>query len=140
MPETTQQVTADSQRRDDRLRLHDGETVVLEMLQSSWWTLGRYVFTFGLWAIWRKQHRYVLTNQRVLLLKGIISKTEQAVPLDRIQDAQLRRSPLTGGWITLSSAGGPLGVGRIGPLTQADALRFADELTSRIGRRSADAV
>lgn len=118
---------------DNRLRLHQGEHVVLEVLPSKWWTLNRYIVTLGLWGVWRKRHRFVLTNQRVVLLKGIVSKSERSAPLSRIQDAHLRRSPLAGGAVALSTAGGPLGVDLIGPLTQADALRFADALTPLLG-------
>jgi membrane protein YdbS with pleckstrin-like domain len=119
------------------LRLHEGEEVILEMLPSRWWTLGRYIFTLGLWGIWRKRHRFVLTNQRIVRTKGIVSKTERSAPLTRIQDAQLHRSPLTGGRVTLSTAGGDLGVESIGPLTQADTATFADALTPLLGRYAA---
>jgi hypothetical protein len=120
-------------RPADGLRLHPDEEIVLEMLPSSWWTLGRFVATLGLWAIWRKRHRFILTNQRIIVSKGIVSKSEQSVPLSRVQDAHMHRSPLTGGRVALSTAGGSLGVEYIGPLTQADALTFADALTPRLG-------
>jgi membrane protein YdbS with pleckstrin-like domain len=115
------------------LRLHDGERVVMDVQPSQWWTLGRYVFTLGLWAIWRKRNHYVLTSERIIHFKGIISKTERSAPLARIQDAQLNRSPLTGGKLVLSTAGGSLGFNTIGPLTQADALAFHDALMPLLG-------
>lgn len=115
------------------IRLHPNERVLIDILPSKWWTLGRYVFTLGLWTIWRKRHHYILTNQRIVLTKGIINKTERSAPLSRIQDAQLHRSPLTGGRVALSTAGGALGVEGIAYLTRADALALADALTPLLG-------
>ena len=118
------------------IRLHQDERIIMDVLPSKWWTLGRYIFTLGAWAIWRQRHHFVLTNQRIVVTKGMINKSEGSAPLNRIQDAQLQRSPLTGGRIKLSTAGGPLGVDSIGPLTQADALAFSDALTPLLGAGS----
>jgi membrane protein YdbS with pleckstrin-like domain len=110
------------------LRLHEGERIVADVQPSKWWTLGRYIITLGLWAIWRGRNHYVLTNERIIHIKGIISKTERSAPLSRIQDAELNRSPLTGGKVVLSTAGGSLGFNTIAPLTRADALALHDAL------------
>ena len=110
------------------LRLHEGERIVADVQPSKWWTLSRYIFTLGLWAIWRNRNHYVLTDERIIHIKGIISKTERSAPLSRIQDAQLNRSPLTGGKVVLSTAGGALGFNTIAPLTRADALALHDAL------------
>lgn len=63
------------------VRLNPGEEILRDELQSPFWTLGRYIVTLGLWAIWRSRHHFLLTNQRVLIVKGIVSKSEQGVPL-----------------------------------------------------------
>jgi uncharacterized membrane protein YdbT with pleckstrin-like domain len=115
------------------VRLHHDEEVVLEVFPSPFWTFPRYVF-FGIWEMWRRNHHFVLTNQRVIVAKGIINKSERSAPLSRIQDAHLRRSPLSGGAVALSTAGGELGINLIGPLTRADALAFADAITPLIGQ------
>ncbi len=110
------------------IRLQPGEEVVMDVLPSKWWTWPLYLWSLGLWAIWRKRHHFILSNQRVVMTKGVVSKTERTVPLDRVQDAQLVRSVVSGGRVKLSSAGGPLGFETIGPLSRAEALAFADEL------------
>jgi membrane protein YdbS with pleckstrin-like domain len=115
------------------VRLHPDEAILLDVQPSRWWTAGKLVFSLGLWAIWRRKNHFYLTNERVLHCKGIISKSEQAVPLSRIQDCKLVRSILTGGRVILSTAGGPLGFEHVGPLTRADALIFADALTPLMG-------
>ena len=99
------------------LRLNSGEQVLRDEIPSAFWTFLQYIPTFGLWAIWRGRHHFVLTNQRVMIVKGIVSKSEQSVPLGRIQDVNLQRSLQEGGYVRLSNSGGGLGFQRLGPLT-----------------------
>ncbi len=119
------------------IRLMPDEAIVLDLMLSAWWTLGRYIFTLGLWAIWRERHRIVVTNQRLVVRKGIISKSEVGIPLGRIQDVHCKTSPLTGGEVKLSTAGGSLGIDSITMLTQADAAALAHALSARIGSAAA---
>lgn len=117
---------------DARVRLLPDEEIVLDLRKSAWWTLGYYITTLGLWAIWRKRHRFIVTNQRLIVVKGLINKSEGAIPLTRIQDVHLKTSPFFGGQVDLSSAGGGgLGIERIQQLTRADATTLADELNAR---------
>lgn len=106
------------------------------MVPSAYWTRVRYLFSLGLWGVWRKRHRFVLTNQRVILTEGIMTKEERAVPLSRVQDVALQRSRFHGSSVALSTAGGSLGEEIIGPLTRAGAMAFADALQMRIGKSS----
>ena len=114
------------------LRLQPAGNVIIDTVPSAVWTMGTYVVTLGLWGVWRSRHRFILTNQRVIILMGIISKREKAVPLNRIQDVTLVRSLTSGGHIAMSSAGGPLSIQRIGPLSRENARRFADAVSARI--------
>ncbi len=122
---------------DVPIRLQPGEEIVLDLMLSPWWGFARYVFTLGLWAIWRPRHRIVVTDQRLVIVKGIINKSERSVPLARIQDVQLQTSAFSGGAVQLSTAGGSLGVDAVRQLTRADATALADALSSRIGAASA---
>lgn len=90
--------------------------------------MGWFIVTFGLWHFWRKRHRWVLTDHRLIALKGIINRHEQAVPLDRIQDVVTTASPFTGGKIRLSTAGGRLGFSFIGPVRRQRAYEVADAI------------
>lgn len=127
-------------KRSRPIRLHDDEEIIKVVKLSSWWTSPRYVITLGFWEIWRRRHRFVLTNQRVVLTKGVINKTERSAPLGRIQDAQLHRSPFTGGRVILTTAGGSLGIESIRPLTRADAVALTDALTPVLGHPIAQPV
>lgn len=117
-----------------RIRLNTGEHILRDDLLSPFWTWGLYCVTLGLWEVWRRYHRMVLTNQRLMIVKGIVFKSERSVNLGRIQDVNLERSFLTGGYVTVSSAGGPLGIERFGPFTQAKARDFADAISEAIPR------
>lgn len=116
------------------VRLHSGEQVVLALRPSKWWTWPRYLFTLGLWYFWRKRHVYVLSNERVLVVKGIINTSEASAPLARIQDLHVRRSILSGGRVEWSTAGGQMGVTKIANVTRNDAVLLADAMTPLIGR------
>lgn len=123
-----------------RIQLQEGEHIVMDVLPSKFWTMGTYIISLGLWAIWRTHHRYILTNQRIVLTKGIVAKSQRAVPLDRVQDAMLHTSPFSGGRVTLSTAGGPLGFESIRKLTQHDAREFLGHLTALISARTRPSV
>jgi len=119
------------------LRLQQGETVVLDVIPSAFWTMGKYVLSLGLWTFWRPRHHFVVTNQRVLVFRnGLLTQGEKTVPLSRIQDVALRRSILSGGHVVLSGAGGILSIQSIGPLTREQAREFADAIGERIHQGS----
>ena len=121
------------------VQLNEGERVLDAVLPSAWWTLGLYIFTLGLWAIWRKRHVYILTTERLIVVKGIISTSQVSAPLSRIQDLHLKQSPFTGGKVEWSTAGGPMGVTSIRNVTRADARRLAQEMSPLIGRERSGA-
>jgi len=123
-----------------RIRLNDGEQVIKDEIPSAFRTAGVYVFTLGLWAIWRSRHHFVVTNQRVIVMKGIVTKQVQSVQLDRIQDVQVVESLLAGGYVRLSSAGGSLGVEALGPLTRARARELADDLSQLLRSHQGDGL
>lgn len=128
-------VTQDSSVRvPATVQLHEDERVVLTLLPSHWWTLGFYVFSLGLWHFWRKRHVYILTDQRVIVTKGIINTTVGSAPLSRIQDIHVRRSILTGGTVAWSTAGGSLGVTKVIHITRANADLFAQAMSPYLGR------
>lgn len=118
-----------------RIRLQPGEEIVASTLVSKWWSLTAYVVTLGLWAFWRKRHAFVLTNRRLVSLRGIVTKSQKAVGLERIQDVNVTTSPLSGGRITLSTAGGTLSIRALPSLTQQDARDMADAIQEQANAR-----
>jgi membrane protein YdbS with pleckstrin-like domain len=125
-----------SASRKAPVRLHPNERIVLDLMPSPFWTVGLYIFTLGLWEFWRRRHHFVVTNERVIVVKGVLNRSEQSAPLARVQDVRLQRSLRTGGSVVLSTAGGSTGVESIEFLTRADALAFADAVTPLLGQPS----
>ena len=58
-------------------------------------TLPKFVVTLGLYSIWRKRDTSVLTDQRILLGKGIVRRSERAIPLSNVDDVTFARSGLS---------------------------------------------
>lgn len=79
------------------ITLKQGESVVV-IAKPHWivfLSLGRiisYVVTIGIALVWLilkwKNEVYVLTTERVIAQRGVISKAQQSVALDKIQDVQ----------------------------------------------------
>lgn len=118
------------------LTLQPGEDVLVDMIPSAFWTFPKYVYTLGLWAIRRSRHRFTVTNRRAAVTAGILSYRERELPLAKVQDVTLHRSINSGGHVSLSSAGGALGIEQIGPLSRAKASEFAAALTALVSPRS----
>jgi hypothetical protein len=110
-----------------RLRLQPGEQIVYECLPSARWTWSLYLVTFGLWAIWRKANRFVVTTYRVVVVRGIVSRYERAVPLTHVQDVTLRTPVLGPSYVHLSIQG-------MGPLSRANARELADVIQGQLIR------
>jgi len=117
---------------NSEFQLQTGETILNEQLPSKFWTTGIYIFTLGLWSVWRKRHRFILTNKRVVVRMGIITKSQVDIPLGRVQDISVVTSVVNGSVIAFSSAGGSLGVSSIGPLTRAQAREFGECLRNAV--------
>lgn len=110
------------------IRLNPGEQIMDDEMPSAFWTAPLYAVTLGLWVIWRNRHHFLVTNQRVIIMMGILTKSERSIPLARIQDVSLLRSIFFGGYVRISSAGGTLGIERLGPLSRERARQFADAI------------
>lgn len=114
------------------LTLRGGESVVMVVRPSRTLSLGKYLYTLGLYGIWRKRHVYVLTDTRLLIGKGVINRTENSIPMNRIEDVGfVRRGPGAYCQIVIS-AHGRRRTELVGPLVAKDARRLAGEIQARI--------
>ena len=132
-------VTSAHSPRDNRkgkavaqLSFLPGEVVVREVRPSPLATIPLYLFTLGLWEIWRRRTRFILSNQRVIISYGVLHRAVRFLPLDRVQDATLKNL-LWVASIHLSSAGGSGGVEQLRRMRTRVARAFLEDLTPRIG-------
>jgi Bacterial PH domain len=114
-----------------RLVLRDGESVVVVLRPSRWLSLPKYLVTLGFYGFWRKRHTYILTNQRMLLGKGIFVRTERSVPISQIEDAAfVRRGAGSYSEVTVR-AHRRMRTEMVGPLSPRSARRLTTEIQAR---------
>lgn len=117
--------------RSLRAQLFDDEDVVMVARPGRLATLPRYLATLGLYGPWRKRDTSVLTDQRILLGKGILRREERSIPLDRVHDVTLARRGLYSYVDLTIDQQGRSAMRRIGPITPSSAHRFAKEILRR---------
>jgi Bacterial PH domain len=108
--------------------LFDDEQLVMVARPGRLATFPRYVLTLGLYGIWRKRDTSAITDQRVLLGRGVVRRDERSIPLANIDDVVVARRGLYSYVdLTIVQRGRPDGQ-RVGPLTPRAARRFAREV------------
>jgi PH (Pleckstrin Homology) domain-containing protein len=121
-----------SRRRGDRhglgLPLQPRESVILVARPPIIVSWPKYLFTLGLYGIWRKRQTTVLTDRRILLNRGLVSRSERSIPFDRVSDARFFRRGYVG-YTDLAMRGSGR-VERIGPMRPKQARRLTSELLS----------
>ena len=114
--------------RSLRGRLFDDEDVVMVTRPGRLATFPRYLATLGLYGFWRKRDTSAITDQRVLLANGIISRNERSIPLDHVDDVSVsRRGLYSYVKLTITQRGSTIEQ-RVGPLAPGTARRFAKEI------------
>jgi len=110
------------------LPLQLGESVSLVTRPSLASTWPRYLITLGLYSIWRRRQTTILTNRRVLVNRGLVSRTERSIPFQRIHDARFFRRGCVGYADLILRGSGR--IERLGPMRPSQARRVASEVLS----------
>jgi hypothetical protein len=110
------------------IEIEPGERVLFHELVDRRARLGSYVATLGLFEVWRRRSHFIVTNRRLMAVRGLVSRDQQSIPLTRID----KLTPLAHGWwvtVDVSTVGGLLGTQPFGPMSrrQAQALIRAVE-------------
>jgi hypothetical protein len=85
------------------------------------------ILLLGLPLIWWAKRIYILTDQQVIMKRGVVFRTVKTIPLSKVQDVQVTQGPL-GAYVQLSSAGGAYGVMVFGQLPKTAAAEFVAAL------------
>jgi hypothetical protein len=98
-------------------------------LAAVWW---KFLVTLGFYTIWRRRDVSVLTDQRVILGKGVFSRREQSIPMRRIDEAVYVRRGMRA-YCEVASHSGEWRhhVARVGPLRWGAARKFTREIDAR---------
>jgi hypothetical protein len=115
-----------------RFVLMNGEEVQGVAHPSRLMRLPRYVLTLGLYGLWRKRDTSVVTNRRILLGKGVVSRHERSIPIRRVVDANYARKLLASYTELVIEGNRGREQLRVGPLTAKRAHRFASVVQEEI--------
>jgi hypothetical protein len=126
------QVEEEKGKRPRGLTLRGEESVVLIVRPSRMLSLGKYLYTLGLYGIWRKRNVYVLTDKRLMIGKGVVNRTETSLPMNRIDDVVFARRGFGAYCEIVFMAHGRRRTVLVGPLLAKDARRLASEIQARI--------
>jgi hypothetical protein len=108
------------------IALDDDDTVDLVLRPWRLIIFWKYLVTLGLYHFWWKRDVLALTDRRLIVTRGFVfSKTDQSLPLDRLQDIN-RHRVLFWSYLGFSTAGGILGSVRWGPYAPHASREFAD--------------
>jgi hypothetical protein len=116
----------------DWIKLEPGERILFHELPDRGARLGAYLATLGLFEFWRRRTHFIVTNRRLMAVRGVVSRDQQLIPLGKVDDVTLRGR---GGSTTVfvATVGGALGTQPIGPLGGRQAKRLAEAVER--GRR-----
>ena len=118
--------------RSLRGRLFDDEDVLMVTRPGRLASFPKYLVTLGLYGLWRKRDTSAVTDQRVLLANGIVSRNERSIPLSHVDDVVLRRRGLYSYVnLVITERGGTVAQ-RVGPMSTRAARRFAKEIQRQI--------
>jgi Bacterial PH domain len=113
------------------MQLQAGEQLIVEAhpgLASCWY---KYLFTLGFYQIWHKRDLAVLTDRRVFVGRGVLSREEHSTPLRTIDSCSYFRRGLRGYCDITARIGSRDRKERVGPLAPRHARIFTRELDAR---------
>jgi uncharacterized membrane protein YdbT with pleckstrin-like domain len=112
------------------VRLQDGEEVLLTLKPMPF--NGLMLFTLGLYYPWWKVTWFVVTNRRLITIRGVFNKTEVSLPLHFVQDASVKIYFAGAGRVDISTAGGNTGISQMMGLKPDDARQLADTIMAQV--------
>jgi hypothetical protein len=128
----TERTKAESAIHGIDLALLPDEDVVLRALPWRGAVWHRYLYTLGLYGIWRKRRPMLVTDHRVLIGTGIFMRTERSIPLNRIESAVYVRVGPVGYCDVHYTTHRSRYSERLGPLSPIKARQFANAINARI--------
>jgi hypothetical protein len=118
--------------RSLRGRLFDDEDVLMVTRPGRLASFPKYLATLGLYGFWRKRDTSAVTDHRVLLANGILSRSERSIPLSHVDDVSVARRGLYS-YVNLTvTQRGATVAQRVGPMSPGAARRFAREILRQL--------
>jgi hypothetical protein len=114
------------------LSLPSGESIVMVVRPSRMLSIPKYLYTLGLYGIWRKRHVYVLTDHRLLVGRGVVTRTEDSIPTSRIEEVTFFRRGAGAYCRIVVTTHGRRRLELVGPLLARDARRLTGAIQAQI--------
>ncbi|HEV3328359.1 MAG TPA: PH domain-containing protein [Acidimicrobiales bacterium] len=129
--ERTEDASAKPRRTQKMLPMQDGEEVILTASPSRAANFYKYIYTLGLYGIWRKRDTAVVTSRRLLISRGVFRREEHSIAISDIDSARYTRRGFNS--YALVNIGGRAGrrTVEIGPVSSRTARRLVGEIISR---------
>jgi hypothetical protein len=113
------------------LPLRDGEEVILTASPSRAANFYKYIYTLGLYGIWRKRDTATITTRRLLISRGVFRRDEHSILLADIDSARYTRRWFNS-YARLTIGGrSRRRTEEIGPMSSRMARRFVGEILNR---------
>jgi membrane protein YdbS with pleckstrin-like domain len=112
------------------VRLQDGEEILLTLKPTGSGVLALSLLTFGFYLLWQQATWFVVTDRRLITKRGVLNKTEVALPLHFIQNTSVHVSWEGIGRVDISTASDE-GISHISPLKPQDARQLADTIMAQ---------
>ena len=112
-----------------RVPLDSNEKVLAEGRQSPALIWLGYIVTLGLIEFWRRARVTTLTDRRLIIQSGIVTKSDRSLPLSKIQDVTVK-SQIGFDRLFVTTAGGFGGVITSPWMKGGTARRMADLITA----------
>jgi Bacterial PH domain len=129
--ERTDEVAAKPQRAPKMLPMQDGEEVILTASPSRVANLHKYLYTVGLYGIWRKRDTAVITSRRLLISRGVFRREEHSISISDVDSARYTRRWLNSYALLTIGGRARRRTEQIGPMSSRTARRFVGEILSR---------
>lgn len=114
------------------LGLRKDEAVLVQASPSRIATFYKYLYTLGLYGLWRKRNTSVVTDRRVVIGRGILSREEWSIPMSRIVDARYVRRGLHSYASLVFVDRGKHRAEDVGPLSPRRARTFTNEILEHL--------
>src|SRR5947209_8456531 len=72
------------------VELEPDERILFHELPDRMARIGSYVATLGLFEVWRRRTHFIVTSRRLIAVRGVVSRDQQVIPLDRIERVTVR--------------------------------------------------
>jgi hypothetical protein len=108
------------------VRLQADEEILLQSRRTAWTRIPAKAFSLGIYIPWWNVAWFVVTDQRLIAKKGILSKKDVSLPMNYVQDASVHRTWYGSASVRISTAGGSGSLSRMRGLRPEDARQLAD--------------